>query len=142
MGELPVGALDDWISYRLAIYISSYYKIKYFPRTPKSPRAQSRCRMDPTSTQSIPIGKIINYPTLINLKLIKAILKVFVVPPRSCDIPVLPMKLPKDPRLLFPLCAKCAQEHPEGGVKEHYKCQHSRRERGWVRYFQYPTLGI
>jgi hypothetical protein len=61
-----------------------------------------------------------------------AILKVFAVPPRKIDIPVLPMKLPNDPRLLFPLCSKCAKEYPEGGVMEHYQCGHTDMERGWV----------
>nr|CAD2134306.1 unnamed protein product [Meloidogyne enterolobii] len=62
-----------------------------------------------------------------------AILKVFVIPPRSIDIPVLPMKVGEDDeRLLFPLCSQCAREHPEGGVNENYSCPHSDQQRGWV----------
>nr|CAD2125230.1 unnamed protein product [Meloidogyne enterolobii]CAD2197109.1 unnamed protein product [Meloidogyne enterolobii]CAD2200914.1 unnamed protein product [Meloidogyne enterolobii]CAD2206300.1 unnamed protein product [Meloidogyne enterolobii] len=62
-----------------------------------------------------------------------AILKVFVIPPRSIDIPVLPMKVGEDDeRLLFPLCSLCATENPEGGVNENYSCPHSDQQRGWV----------
>uniref|UniRef100_A0A914MNX3 DNA-directed DNA polymerase n=3 Tax=Meloidogyne TaxID=189290 RepID=A0A914MNX3_MELIC len=61
-----------------------------------------------------------------------AILKVFVIPPRTIDVPVLPMKLENDARLLFPLCAKCAKMYPEGGVIENYRCTHNDEERGWV----------
>nr|CAD2190111.1 unnamed protein product [Meloidogyne enterolobii] len=62
-----------------------------------------------------------------------AILKVFVIPPRSIDVPVLPMKVGEDDeRLLFPLCSQCAREHPEGGVNENYSCPHSDQQRGWV----------
>jgi len=62
-----------------------------------------------------------------------AILKVFVVPPRKIDIPVLPMKLgDDDERLLFPLCSTCARENPRGDVKENYSCQHNDDQRGWV----------
>uniref|UniRef100_A0A914NS28 Uncharacterized protein n=1 Tax=Meloidogyne incognita TaxID=6306 RepID=A0A914NS28_MELIC len=56
-----------------------------------------------------------------------------VIPPRSIDIPVLPMKVGEDDeRLLFPLCSQCAREHPEGGVNENYSCPHSDQQRGWV----------
>lgn len=62
-----------------------------------------------------------------------ALIKAFVIPPRRCDIPVLPMKSGNgdDERLLFPLCAKCARQHPEGGVADSYTCSHSDEERGW-----------
>nr|CAD2190267.1 unnamed protein product [Meloidogyne enterolobii] len=59
-----------------------------------------------------------------------AILKVFVIPPRKIDVPVLPVKL--DDRLLFPLCAACARLYPKGKVDEKYNCQHSDEQRGWV----------
>uniref|UniRef100_A0A914MMX8 DNA-directed DNA polymerase n=1 Tax=Meloidogyne incognita TaxID=6306 RepID=A0A914MMX8_MELIC len=63
-----------------------------------------------------------------------AILKVFVIPPRSIDVAILPMKIgdDEDERLLFPLCSKCAKENPEGGVNENYSCPHSDQQRGWV----------
>uniref|UniRef100_A0A914KZ40 DNA-directed DNA polymerase n=3 Tax=Meloidogyne TaxID=189290 RepID=A0A914KZ40_MELIC len=61
-----------------------------------------------------------------------AILKVFVIPPHNIDIPVLPMKLDKDERLLFPLCRTCAKMYPEGGVFEDYRCTHNDDQRGWV----------
>ena len=62
-----------------------------------------------------------------------ALMKVLVVPPKEIDVPVLPMKLDDDdPRLLFPLCASCAREYPEGGVDENYTCEHTERERQWV----------
>uniref|UniRef100_A0A914N3Z1 DNA-directed DNA polymerase n=1 Tax=Meloidogyne incognita TaxID=6306 RepID=A0A914N3Z1_MELIC len=62
-----------------------------------------------------------------------ALLKVFVIPPRSIDIPVLPMKIgDDDERLLFPLCSTCAKENPNGDVNENYSCKHSDQQRGWV----------
>jgi hypothetical protein len=61
-----------------------------------------------------------------------ALLKVFVVPPKQIDVPVLPMKLEGDERLLFPLCSKCARKFPTGDTNEDYCCGHSDRERGWV----------
>lgn len=61
-----------------------------------------------------------------------AILKVFVVPPRKIDVPVLPHKLEGDNRLLFPLCNACARNYPNGAVNEHYTCHHSEQKRGWV----------
>uniref|UniRef100_A0A914P136 DNA-directed DNA polymerase n=1 Tax=Meloidogyne incognita TaxID=6306 RepID=A0A914P136_MELIC len=62
-----------------------------------------------------------------------AILKVFVIPPRSIDVPVLPMKVGEDDeRLHFPLCSQCARENPEGGVNENYSCPHTDQQRGWV----------
>ncbi|CAK5015611.1 unnamed protein product [Meloidogyne enterolobii] len=59
-----------------------------------------------------------------------AILKVFVIPPRKIDVPVLPVKF--DDRLLFPLCATCARLFPQGSVNEDYTCEHEDRDRGWV----------
>ncbi|KAL3118906.1 hypothetical protein niasHT_004837 [Heterodera trifolii] len=59
-----------------------------------------------------------------------ALLKVWVVPPRQIDVPVLPVKV--DDRLCFPLCMKCTKEHPKGGMKKDYKCYHSDEQRGWV----------
>uniref|UniRef100_A0A914M148 DNA-directed DNA polymerase n=1 Tax=Meloidogyne incognita TaxID=6306 RepID=A0A914M148_MELIC len=62
-----------------------------------------------------------------------AILKVFVIPPRIIDIPVLPMKIgTDDERLLFPLCSRCACENREGSVNQNYSCPHSDLQRGWV----------
>jgi G:T-mismatch repair DNA endonuclease (very short patch repair protein) len=62
-----------------------------------------------------------------------AILKVFVIPPRNIDIPVLPMKIDDDDqRLLFPLCYTCAKNFPLGDVKENYSCPHSDNQRGWI----------
>ena len=59
-----------------------------------------------------------------------AILKVFVIPPRKIDIPVLPVKMHN--RLLFPTCISCAKRYPQGAVFANYSCQHSDNERGWV----------
>jgi len=60
-----------------------------------------------------------------------SLMKVFVIPPRKIDIPVLPVKIDED-RLLFPLCAKCVKIFPKGGIDEEYSCTHSDRQRGWV----------
>ncbi|KAL3088513.1 hypothetical protein niasHS_009964 [Heterodera schachtii] len=59
-----------------------------------------------------------------------AILKVFVIPPRQIDVPVLPVKV--DDRLGVPLCMKCCKKFPNGAVKLSYSCKHSDRERGWI----------
>ncbi|KAL3122664.1 hypothetical protein niasHT_009561 [Heterodera trifolii] len=59
-----------------------------------------------------------------------SLLKVWVIPPRQCDVPVLPVKV--DDRLCFPLCYKCAKKYPTGGVDNDYHCQHSDEQRGWV----------
>lgn len=61
-----------------------------------------------------------------------AIYKVFVVPPRRIDVPVLPVKFERDNRLLFPLCMACARKFPNGAVDEEYSCPHNDRQRGWV----------
>nr|CAD2176274.1 unnamed protein product [Meloidogyne enterolobii] len=61
-----------------------------------------------------------------------AILKVFVIPPTTIDIPVLPMKLDDDDRLLFTLCAACARKYPTGEVLNNYSCSHTEQQRGWV----------
>nr|CAD2195420.1 unnamed protein product [Meloidogyne enterolobii] len=63
-----------------------------------------------------------------------SLLKLFIIPPRKIDIPVLPMKIgeDEDERLLFPLCSTCAREHPHGDVNENYCCPHSDQKRGWV----------
>jgi hypothetical protein len=63
-----------------------------------------------------------------------ALMKVFVIPPPRIDVPVLPMKIDDDGRLLFPLCATCADENPTGCVDLDgtYRCDHTDRERGWV----------
>jgi hypothetical protein len=63
-----------------------------------------------------------------------ALMKVFVIPPPKIDVAVLPMKLDGEDRLLFPLCAKCARENPEGGLDldDTYTCQHTEQERGWI----------
>uniref|UniRef100_A0A914HP88 DNA-directed DNA polymerase n=1 Tax=Globodera rostochiensis TaxID=31243 RepID=A0A914HP88_GLORO len=59
-----------------------------------------------------------------------ALLKVWVVPPRKIDVPVLPVKVGE--RLCFPLCIKCAKEYPTGGVDDNYHCEHGDNQRGWV----------
>jgi hypothetical protein len=67
-----------------------------------------------------------------------ALLKVFLIPPRECDVPVMPVKFEKDDRLLFPLCASCAQQLPEGGLdlNDDYSCHHNDTNRGWVNNLQ------
>uniref|UniRef100_A0A914M0Y3 DNA-directed DNA polymerase n=1 Tax=Meloidogyne incognita TaxID=6306 RepID=A0A914M0Y3_MELIC len=78
------------------------------------------------------INKIVKWTSSKDNDFPLAILKVFIVPPRKIDVPVLPMKLEKDGRLLFPLCAACAKNYPTGGVFENYQCRHNDEERGWV----------
>nr|CAD2141913.1 unnamed protein product [Meloidogyne enterolobii] len=60
-----------------------------------------------------------------------ALLKVFVIPPKKIDIPVLPAKFDEE-RLLFPLCAECSKLNPKGNIIENYSCTHTERQRGWV----------
>uniref|UniRef100_A0A914HZT0 DNA-directed DNA polymerase n=1 Tax=Globodera rostochiensis TaxID=31243 RepID=A0A914HZT0_GLORO len=59
-----------------------------------------------------------------------ALLKVFIIPPRTIDIPVLPVRV--DGRLIFGICHSCAREFPNGGVLREYSCEHDDEERGWV----------
>uniref|UniRef100_A0A914IDZ8 DNA-directed DNA polymerase n=1 Tax=Globodera rostochiensis TaxID=31243 RepID=A0A914IDZ8_GLORO len=59
-----------------------------------------------------------------------ALLKVWVVPPRKIDVPVIPVKV--GDRLCFPLCMRCASEYPTGGVDKDYRCDHDDIQRGWV----------
>lgn len=59
-----------------------------------------------------------------------ALLKVFVVPPRHIDVPVLPVRVKQ--RLCFPTCMACAKKYPEGAVIKGYSCKHSDRQRGWI----------
>uniref|UniRef100_A0A914LRF1 DNA-directed DNA polymerase n=1 Tax=Meloidogyne incognita TaxID=6306 RepID=A0A914LRF1_MELIC len=77
------------------------------------------------------LNEEVNWTTSTDNKYPLALLKVFVIPPKTIDIPILPVKLDEE-RLLFPLCAKCAEMYPNGGRKEFYNCQHSDRQRGWV----------
>jgi hypothetical protein len=63
--------------------------------------------------------------------------KVRVVPPMGLFLPVLPMRVNKqDPRLLFMLCAKCANVHSSSKkrpvVKGVIMCHHNEDERGWT----------
>uniref|UniRef100_A0A183CH32 DNA-directed DNA polymerase n=1 Tax=Globodera pallida TaxID=36090 RepID=A0A183CH32_GLOPA len=59
-----------------------------------------------------------------------AILKVFVIPPRKIDVPVLPVKV--DDRLCFPLCMACCKKYPNGAVMASYSCRHDDKQRGWI----------
>uniref|UniRef100_A0A1I8BI55 DNA-directed DNA polymerase n=2 Tax=Meloidogyne hapla TaxID=6305 RepID=A0A1I8BI55_MELHA len=59
-------------------------------------------------------------------------IEVFVIPPKTIDVPVLPMKLEGDERLLFTLCASCARKYPTGDVLSNYNCTHTDLQRGWV----------
>lgn len=59
-----------------------------------------------------------------------ALLKVFVVPPKQIDIPVLPLKV--DDRLLFATCSACCRLYKNGAVMEDYSCPHTDKQRGWV----------
>ena len=52
--------------------------------------------------------------------------KVRIIPPKKLFIPVVPVRLCRDdPRLLFPLCLKCANTNKD-------KCHHTDAERGWT----------
>jgi hypothetical protein len=62
----------------------------------------------------------------------KGILKVLVLPPQHLKIPVLPLKLEGDGRLLFPLCRRCCELYPTGKRISDYKCVHSDQERMFV----------
>uniref|UniRef100_A0A183BUT0 DNA-directed DNA polymerase n=1 Tax=Globodera pallida TaxID=36090 RepID=A0A183BUT0_GLOPA len=59
-----------------------------------------------------------------------AILKVFVIPPRQIDVPVLPVKV--NDRLCFPLCMACCKKYPSGAVMDSYSCTHNDKQRGWI----------
>ena len=61
----------------------------------------------------------------------KGIIKCFVIPPRVCSVPVIPVRINKT--LMFPLCHKCALMHcKKGGKAGSYTCTHSDEERGFV----------
>ena len=62
----------------------------------------------------------------------KGILKVLVVPPQNIKVPVLPVRLDSDERLLFTLCKTCAADYPEGGRLPDYKCQHPEEKREFI----------
>ena len=62
----------------------------------------------------------------------KGILKVLVVPPQDIKVPVLPIRLDNDERLLFTLCKKCATLYPEGARLHDYKCLHSEEQRQFI----------
>uniref|UniRef100_A0A1I8B515 DNA-directed DNA polymerase n=1 Tax=Meloidogyne hapla TaxID=6305 RepID=A0A1I8B515_MELHA len=78
------------------------------------------------------INKDVHWTTPSDNKFELAILKVFVIPPKTIDVPVLPMKLEGDERLLFTLCASCARKYPTGDVLNNYNCTHTDLQRGWV----------
>lgn len=59
-----------------------------------------------------------------------ALLKVFVVPPRQIDVPILPVKVAD--RLCFPSCMACCKEFPHGAVMDDYSCEHTDSERGFI----------
>jgi hypothetical protein len=72
------------------------------------------------------INETVNWTKPEDIPFPVSILKVFVIPPKHCDVPVLPMKVGNgDERLLFSLCSKCSRKYPIGLVKEDYECKHS-----------------
>ena len=62
----------------------------------------------------------------------RGILKVLVVPPQNITVPVLPVRLDTDERLLFTLCKKCAKLYPEGARQSNYSCSHTEEERQFI----------
>uniref|UniRef100_A0A914M466 DNA-directed DNA polymerase n=1 Tax=Meloidogyne incognita TaxID=6306 RepID=A0A914M466_MELIC len=76
------------------------------------------------------LNEDVNWSKATDNKYELAILKVFVIPPRKIDVPILPVK--SNDRLLFPLCLACAKNNPEGSVQEDYSCHHTDQQRDWV----------
>lgn len=81
----------------------------------------------------IPKHKFINEPQIWNSPQDvpeKGIWKVFVVPPKKLNLPVLPLKVKGS--LMFPLCSKCANSNASNRWCKHIKCKHSDEERGFM----------
>ncbi|KAL3117798.1 hypothetical protein niasHT_009844 [Heterodera trifolii] len=76
------------------------------------------------------LNKDVNWTSAADNPFPLALMKVLVIPPRSIDIPVLPLKA--DDRLVFGLCYTCTREFPNGGVQHGYSCCHGDEDRSWV----------
>ena len=62
------------------------------------------------------------------------LVKCRIIPPRHLYLPVIPIRIPNDERLLFPLCIRCAKYfHKEPTiVPNDFECTHSDRERAFT----------
>nr|CAD2192347.1 unnamed protein product [Meloidogyne enterolobii] len=109
-------------------------KISYYDVTSLYPFINVTTRYPIGHPQVHVINKDVNWTKPEDNTYNLSLLKLFIIPPRSIDIPVLPMKIgeDEDERLLFPLCSTCAREHPHGDVNENYCCPHTDQQRGWV----------
>ncbi|KAH7712452.1 hypothetical protein AAVH_20196, partial [Aphelenchoides avenae] len=65
----------------------------------------------------------------------KGMVKVRVVPPRNLRRPLLPYRTESSGRLVFPLCARCAEE-----CNQTRKCRHSEEHRGWIAAYTHCEL--
>lgn len=63
------------------------------------------------------------------------ILKVRVVAPRALRRPLLPYRTESSGRLVFPLCARCAEE-----CNQTRRCRHSEERRAWVAPYTHCEL--
>jgi len=63
------------------------------------------------------------------------IYKVRIIPPRRCYLPVIPVRMKgSDPRLLFPLCIKCANKYDKVSnvVPDEQVCKHTDTQRSFT----------
>jgi hypothetical protein len=64
----------------------------------------------------------------------KGLIKCHIIPPKGLRFPVIPARIPKDPRFLMALCLKCAKQFAKSNTKvyDEFKCTHSDEERGFT----------
>ena len=66
---------------------------------------------------------------------LKGLIKCHVIPPPSLYFPILPMRLPEEKRLVFPLCKKCAlffSKSNNNVIEQHlHSCQHTDDQRSF-----------
>lgn len=67
----------------------------------------------------------------INGERVEGLIKVRIIPPRSLYLPVIPIRIPGDKRLLFALCHKCAKKFSSKNTMAYdtHKCEHTDEER-------------
>ena len=58
-------------------------------------------------------------------------MQVRIIPPKNLYVPVIPIRIPGDKRLLFALCHKCAKQFINKNTLAYdsYKCEHTDEER-------------
>jgi hypothetical protein len=67
-----------------------------------------------------------------NNKILRGLIKVKVLPPKGLYLPILPIRIPNDKRLLLTLCPKCPKHFlgdQDNKVFDTYTCPHSDEER-------------